>query len=195
MGSLADRLARLTNKVQRCHWHMVHDLDRMMWFDQAPLAERRQEQEKLSGIIGIELPAAEFEPVQPQDKEQIQQRVQHAQTQLQELAATLEQEGYPQAATYVAAARRRLFSYIQFWLETGLAAVRTTSYLERLVRELGRRLKRMAFGWSESGAAKMARILIKRICDPEQWNNYWKNQLRLVGNVLLTFRGAKVVPL
>lgn len=61
-------------------------------------------------------------------------------------------------------------------MATGLAAVRTTSYLERLMRELGRRLKRMASGWSESGAAKMARILIKRICDPEQWNHYWKNQ-------------------
>jgi hypothetical protein len=192
---LADRLARLTNKVQRCHWHMVHDLDRMLWFDKAPLGERRQQQKELSGIISIELPADEFEPVPQHDKEQIQQRVQHAQAELQKLSATLEQKGYPQAATYVAAARRRLFSYIEFWMETGLAALRTTSYLERLMRELGRRLKRMAFEWSESGAAKMARILIKRICDPEQWNNYWKNQLRIVGNVLISFRGAKVIPL
>lgn len=192
---LADRLARLTNKVQRCHWHMVHDLDRMMWFDQAPLAERRQQQKKLSAIISIELPADEFEPVQPQDKEQIQQRVQHAEVELQKLATVLNRRGYPQAATYVAAARRRLFSYIEFWMQTGVAALRTTSYLERLMRELGRRLKRMAFGWSESGAAKMARILIKRICDPEQWNSYWKNRLRIVGNVLISFRGAKTVSL
>jgi hypothetical protein len=190
---LADRLARLTNKVQRCHWHMVHDLDRMMWFDQAPLAERRRQQRKLSGIISIELPADDFEPVQQQDKEQIQERVQHAEAQLQKLAATLNQKGYPQAATYVAAARRRLFSYIEFWMETGVSALRTTSYLERLMRELGRRLKRMAFGWSESGAAKMARILIKRICDPEQWNTYWKNELRISGNVFISFQGAKVL--
>lgn len=192
---LADRLARLTNKVQRCHWHMVHDLDRMMWFDHAPLAERRQQQKKLSGIISIELPADDFEPVQQKDKEQIQQRVEHAEAELQKLAATLNQKGYPQAATYVAAARRRLFSYIEFWMETGVAALRTTSYLERLMRELGRRLKRIAFGWSESGAAKMARILIKRICDPDQWTAYWKNKLRLAGNVIISFQGAKVVSL
>jgi transposase-like protein len=160
-----------------------------------PFTERRQEQKKLSGLIGIELPAQEFEPVQPPDKAPIQQRVQHAQAQLQELAATLNQKGYPQAATYVEAARRRLFSYIEFWMETGVAAWRTTSYLERLMRELGRRLKRMAFGWSESGAAKMARILIKRICDPDQWTAYWKHKLRIAGNVLISFRGAKVVSL
>ena len=190
---LADRLARLTNKVQRCQWHMVHDLDRMMWFDDAPLAERRQQQKKLSGIISIELPADDFEPVQQQDKEQIQQRVQHAEAELEKLATALNQKGYPQAATYVAAARRRLFSYIEFWMETGVAALRTTSYLERLMRELGRRLKRMAFGWSETGAAKMARILIKRICDREQWTTYWKTKLRITGNVLISFHGAKVV--
>ena len=192
---LADRLARLTNKVQRCHWHMVHDLDRMMWFDKAPLGERRQQQKKLSGMIGIELPSGEFEPLQQKDKEQIQQRVQHAQSELQKLARALNHKGYSQAATYVAAARHRLFSYIEFWMETGLAAVRTTSFLERLMRELGRRLKRMAFGWSASGAAKMARILIKRICDPEQWNAYWKIKLGITGNVLISFRGAKVASL
>src|SRR5262249_4557267 len=41
---LAVRLARLVNSVQRCHWHMVYDLDRMMWYDKVPLANRREQQ-------------------------------------------------------------------------------------------------------------------------------------------------------
>jgi len=38
--------------------------------------------------------------------------------------------------------------------------------------ELARRLKRMAFGWSEEGAAKMARIIIKRFTSANQWEAY-----------------------
>ena len=78
-------------------------------------------------------------------------------------------------------------------MKTGVAAARTTSYLERLMRELGRRLKRIAFGWSEDGAAKMARIIIRRICSAQQWTDYWKNKLRLTEKVIVLFRSVKIV--
>lgn len=190
---LADRLARLVNSVQRCHWHMIHDLNTIMWFDKAPLAQRRAEQKKLAGILGIELPKGDFEAVRPQDKQELQERIRAADCQLDKLVGTLQQKGYGQAATYIASAQKRLFNYVHFWMQTGLAAPRTTSYLERLMRELGRRLKKIAFGWSESGAAQMARILIRRICSPEQWTDYWKTKLGLTGKVVVLFRGVKTV--
>jgi hypothetical protein len=60
-----------------------------------------------------------------------------------------------------------------------------------MMRELARRLKRMAFGWSEQGAAKMARIIIKRFTSANQWEAYWKKRLRIQGNVILTIRSIK----
>jgi hypothetical protein len=143
-----------------------------MWFDRAPLTERRQGQKQLAGLLAIELPAQEYEPVREQDQAECRQRINQAQGELERLAGMLAHKGYHQAATYVASATHRLFSYVRFWLQTGVAAARTTSLLERLMRELGRRLKRIAFGWSQAGAAKMARILIKKICDPQQWAAY-----------------------
>jgi hypothetical protein len=190
---LAEALSRLVNSVQRCHWHMTHDLDRMMWFDKAPLTQRRQEQKKLAAIIGIELPKEDFEHVKSEDKQQLEEKVRMADCQLDKLVGTLQEKGYGQAATYIASAQKRLFGYISFWMRTGVAAARTTSYLERLMRELGRRLKKIAFGWSEAGAAKMARILIRRICGQQQWIDYWKNRLGFTGKVLVSFRGAKVI--
>jgi hypothetical protein len=65
--------------------------------------------------------------------------------------------------------------------------------IERMMREIGRRLKKIAFGWSEKGAAKMARIIIKRITSSGEWEKYWNDRLRLNGNVMLVFRGAKVL--
>jgi hypothetical protein len=190
---LADRLARLVNSVQRCQWHMVHDLDRLMWFDKAPLAERRKEQRKLAAVIGIELPVQDFQTVKTEDKQELEQRVKTADDYLSNLVRTLRDKGYGQAATYVALAQDRLFKYVDFWMKTGVVAPRTTSYLERLMREIGRRLKRIAFGWSEKGAAKMARIIIRRICDEQQWQQYWNTTLGITGKVIVLFRGVKTV--
>jgi len=61
-----------------------------------------------------------------------------------------------------------------------------------MMRELARRLKRMAFGWSEEGAAKMARIIIKRFTSAGQWDKYWRKRLRIQDNVLLVLKAIKV---
>jgi len=64
--------------------------------------------------------------------------------------------------------------------------------IERMMREIGRRLKKIAFGWSEKGAAKMARIIIKRITSANEWDEYWKKRLRIEDNVILIYKGVKV---
>lgn len=76
-----------------------------------------------------------------------------------------------------------MFSYVRRWLLTGIVGPRASSMIERMMRELARRLKRMAFGWSEKGAAQMARIIIKRFTSDGQWDKYWKKKLRIQGNV------------
>jgi hypothetical protein len=64
--------------------------------------------------------------------------------------------------------------------------------IERMMREIARRLKRMAFGWSEEGAAKMARIIIKRFTSASQWKKYWQDRLRIQDNVMLVLKTIKV---
>jgi len=66
-----------------------------------------------------------------------------------------------------------------------------TSMIDRMMREIGRRLKKIAFGWSEKRAAKMARIIIKRITSGSKWDEYWRRQLRIEGNASLIYRGVK----
>lgn len=95
------------------------------------------------------------------------------------------------AAGYLETARERTFWRLEFWLETGLVTPATTGHLERLMLELGRRLKKLGFGWTGAGAAQMARILLRRITDPDQWAEYWKERLRLDGRVQIHFRSVK----
>lgn len=189
---LAEGLARLANEQQRCHWHAAHDLDFAMWGDKAGKEERREKQSLLAGILSIELPEEDFERVSEEDKAGILRSGIEAEKKVEDLVAELLNKGYTKAAYYVRKAKDKLFSYLRFWLRYGLVCPRVSSMIERMMREIGRRLKRMAFGWSDAGAAKMARIIIKRITNSGEWEKYWQERLRLSGNVMMVFRGVSV---
>lgn len=191
-NGLPQALAKLVAGQQRCPWHLVRDLSIALWKDGASLEQRRQQQYHVANLVGIELPPESLEQVKAEDKSALRQRVATAQQQLDELVQSLRTRGYSRAANYIAEAQDKLFRYVDFWLETGLVCPRTTGWLERVMRELGRRLKRMAFGWSERGAARMACVILRRITDPKEWEGYWQQRLGLNNNVLLKLRSVKV---
>jgi transposase-like protein len=191
-AGLAEGLSGLANGHQRCHWHMVRDLNHTLWDDDSPKSERDAYGKQLRGILGIELPADCVEPVREHDRKLIRERIKEAERQLDKLAGEFFGKGYVKAAGYVNRARDNLFSSLRFWLKCGIIGPRASSMIERMMREIGRRLKRIAFGWSEQGAAKMARIVIKRFSNAKQWEAYWLKKLRIDGKVILVYKGAYV---
>jgi hypothetical protein len=188
---LVQGLRHLADGHQRCHWHAVHDLDRILYHEKASLKQRRRFQKSLAAMISISLPQEDFQEVSEEDKSAIEQSVREAEHRLRQLIVELFQRGYAASARYVSNAKTRLFTYVRYWLKYGLVNPRATSMIERMMREIGRRLKRIAFGWSNSGAAKMTRIIIKRITTDGQWEGYWKTRLRIEGNVILLLQSIK----
>jgi hypothetical protein len=189
---LAQSLAGLCSGHQRSHWHLIRDLDYTMWQDDAGKLERRQMQKNLTAIIGIEIPEEDFEMVNDSDKTALNDAVSCAQRDVRRLIAKLLDKGYEMAADYLIRASKNMFSYVLRWLETGIVTPRVSMLIERMMRELARRLKRMAFGWSEEGAAKMARIIIKRFTSADHWEEYWRDRLRIQDNVMLVLKSIKV---
>jgi hypothetical protein len=185
---LCDALGKLCGSVQRCHWHTAHDLNYTLWQDDASKGERDLMQKELTAIIGIEIPQEDIEQVKDTDKAAIITAKNQADYEIRRLIQTLLHKGYHMAADYLIRASKNLFSYVDRWLATGIVSPRVSSLIERMMRELARRLKRMAFGWSEEGAAKMARIIIKRFTSANQWETYWKKRLNVQGNVILALR-------
>lgn len=145
-------------------------------------------------LLAIDVPAGDFEAVKPEEKTALAEQIQHARTQVDDLIGRLRRKQYEKAAGYLESARERMFRWLEFWLETGLVTPATTGYLARRMRELGRRLKKLGFGWTDAGAAQMARTLLRRITDPEAWAEYWKKRLRLDGKVQIHFRAVKAIP-
>ena len=188
---ICEHLGKLCGSRQRCHWHAVHDLNHFLWQEDADKKERVEMQKELAGIIGIELPKEDIEKVRDMDKAAIIAARHEADYEIRKFIGTLLTKGYNKAADYLISASKNLFSYVDRWLASGIVSPRVSSFIERMMRELARRLKRMAFGWSEEGAAKMARIIIKRFTSANQWEAYWKKRLNLQGNVIMAFRGVR----
>ena len=149
-------------------------------------------EKKLTAIIGIELPKEDFEMVNDSDKTALNDAVSCAESDVRRGSGKLLDKGYEMAGDYLIRASKNMFTDVRRRLKTGIVTPRVSMVIERMMRELARRLKRMAFGWSEEGAAKMARIIIKRFTSADHWEKYWRDRLRIQDNVMLILRSIKV---
>lgn len=156
---MAEAFAEQVELEQRCHWHVVRDLYHAMHHDGAELEVTKSLQKGLAGVLAIELPKEEFQKVSEDQKDEIEKRMEDADNLLVKLIDYLEMNGLKKAATYIAGARRSMFSYVRRWLKLGIVCPRASSLIERVIRELGRRLKKLAYNWSDKGAAKISRII------------------------------------
>lgn len=183
-------LKKLVHHKQRCQWHIPHDLRPLMKYqDKAEQEDVNYAMDKVGAIFQIEIPEKDFEEVETKDLVELNTKIHECEKVIQDLSIYLSNKGYSQAATYLANAKDDLFTYLRYWMKTGVVTPKVTSKLERLMREINRRIKKFAFNWSEKGAAIMTRIIIKRICSPKEWENYWLERMKLSGNIKLTFEG------
>jgi hypothetical protein len=149
-------------------------------------------QRGLAGSLAIELPGDDFEKVSENEKDKIEEQMDLADEALGRLINYLDMQGYDRAAKYITGARKGMFSYIKRWLKFGVVCPRASSLIERVIRELGRRLKRIAYNWSDKGAAKISRIILKKFTNEKEWEAYWKDKLGIVGNVAINIGNYKI---
>lgn len=181
---LADAFAGYVDDVQRCQWHVERDLYHAMRWDGGNTKTSRPYQKRLAGIMSIELPSEDFQKVTDEDKLELTKRMTEAEGKVQKLIDELTSKGYQKAADYLFKAKLGMFGYVRRWLKWGLVSPRASSMIERVMRELGRRIKKIAYGWSDKGVEKIARIILKRHSNPEEWRKYWETRNHPNGKVM-----------
>lgn len=187
---LGNGLKKLVHHKQRCLWHIPHELKPLMKYqDKAPEADVSEALGQMGAIFEIDIPEKDIEQVTVEEKVEINEKIIACEEQMKLLAQILATKGHKQAATYVDNMRSDMFTYLRFWMKTGVVTPRVSSKLERLMRELNRRIKKFAFNWSDRGAGKVTRILLKLICAPQEWEDYWLKRSKMSGNIRLTFEG------
>jgi hypothetical protein len=111
--------------------------------------------------------------------------MERAEAAIDQLIRYFQGRGYEAAASYMRRAKIGMFGYIRRWLKWGLISPRASSMVERVMRELGRRIKKIAYGWSDKGVTKVARIILKRFANAGVWEDYRQKRMDIIGNVVV----------
>ena len=168
-------------ETQRCTWHGPRGLYHALWEDGIKKKESQPETDKLKQFIGIELPEGDFEILKEEDKKQVKSQYESSKSKIKELIETFREKGYKHGTAYLENLSERLFTNIELWLKTGIIAPKTTSLLERVFREIGRRLKRIAWGWADKTVTNLSKMIMIRQYSREKWERYWKEKLGIKG--------------
>lgn len=166
---------------QRCTWHASRGLYYSLWQDGVKKKESQPHMDKIKQLIGVELPEGDFEILKEEDKARVRDKYERSKADIQELIKVFHTKGYKHGATYLEKLSSRLFTNIELWLQTGVIAPKATSLLERVFREIGRRLKKIAWGWSDSAVTNISKMIMIRQYSRDQWEKYWKKKLGIRG--------------
>ena len=145
-------------------------------------------------LIGIELPKTDYELLEEPDKQAVEEKYKASRTEITELIETFKTRGYHHGAAYLENLSQRLFTNIELWLKTGVIAPKTTSLLERIFREIGRRIKRIAWGWADDTVSKLSKMIVLKKYSQEKWKRYWKQKLGIEGNFTIEISLIEICP-
>ena len=173
---------------QRCSWHGPRGLYHALWEDGLKKKDSQPQTDKLKQLIGIELPESDFQILKDEDKQPVKQRYEASKKEIAEMIKLFKDKGYGHGAAYLQNLSERLFTHIEIWLKTGVIAPKTISLLERVFREIGRRLKKIAWGWSDKAVTNLSKMIMIKQYSREKWEQYWKAKLGIEGyfNIQIT---------
>jgi hypothetical protein len=179
---------------QRCTWHGPRGLYHALWEDGLKKKDSQPAIDKIKHLIGIELPEGDFEILKEEDKEPVKTQYNASKAQIQELIETFRQRGYTHGASYLENLSDRLFTHIEMWLKSGVIAPKTISLLERVFREVGRRLKKIAWGWCDKAATKLSKMILLKQYSCSKWEKYWKQKLGIEDHFDIQIASIKLSP-
>jgi len=175
-------LSGVVRAPQRCTWHASRGLYHAMWEDGQGKKESHPLQEKMAKIVAVEIPAGDYDQLNPEAIEAVREKYREAKKDMNDLIEVLHQKNCPHAVEYLKNLVKGLYHQVDMWLATGIIAPKTTSRLERLFRELARRLKRIAWGWSDRVATKLSKMIMIKQYKPEVWKKYWLKKVGIEGH-------------
>jgi len=186
-------LADIAN-TQRCTWHASRGLYHALWEDGIKKKESLPFSKDLRQLVGIEVPSEAYQLLQEKDKEPVKAQYDTSKKEIQALIQVFREKGYHHAVEYLENLSRRVFTHVELWLETGVIAPKTISLLERVFREIGRRIKRIAWGWSDRVATKLSKMILIRQYSRDRWEQFWKKKLVIEGHLKIKLQSIHIVP-
>ena len=187
-------LGHLARSEQRCQWHLTSEFKGVFQYqDDGKKSERKIYQGEIQETIDkVHAEAMDKEKIKDalERKLNLEKEIIDAEKKLNELANKLEENNYGASAVYLRNSIYKIFTYLRIYMRTGILGPKVTSRLERLMREIGRRIKRIAYNWSAKGAALMTYLILVRCMNRKLWDKYWEKFLNATGDLKLTLEYA-----
>lgn len=178
-------LGNLAQDIQRCQWHIPRQLGFALYNDGVKRPEQTPHINKMAGLIKVELPSGDYRSIPRGMRDQIHGQVLEGKAAMNALMLGFQRKGYLAAASYLRNATEHTFTVVEKWLELGYMPPKAISLLERVMREMGRRIKKIGASWKDRGVLAVARVLLTRIYDPKRWREYWEKLLDLHGRCVV----------
>ena len=157
---------------QRCIWHGGRDLGYALWKDGLDKEAMDRPIEDFKKVITIDT----------EDRKDIEVRLIESKEALNGLIESLKERGLEASSNYVENLSKGIFTYVGLLLEKGEVISRTTGPIERSIREIGRRIKKVGGSWTDKGALTLIKLLWKRILENDELKRFWRESLGLNGN-------------
>ncbi|MCM0606635.1 MAG: hypothetical protein KA715_11140 [Xanthomonadaceae bacterium] len=141
----------------------------------------------------IPLPTQNHESVSENEKLELESQILKAEIEMMNLVKELKYKQYYETATYLDNAIRNFFTHIRIWIRKGTAPPKVSSQIERLMREIKLRFKKIGTNWSPRGAAQMSKLVLKQNTSGNTWGEYWSEALKLDGKILARYVGVQFV--
>lgn len=144
---------------------MTHELTPLLRYqDLVAKDEAIKVSDELHDLLYLDLPEADADPLKSlENKLKIETHLLKTKSSIDNFILELKMKGYKKAKTFVENAKSQLFTYVENWIKTGISNPKVTSLVERMMREIKRRIKRMGYRWSEQGAEKMTRVILLQL--------------------------------
>jgi hypothetical protein len=179
---------------QRCAWHAPRGVYHAFWEDGLKKKDSQPVTDKIKQLIGIELPKGDYEILKEEDKDEVKSKYETSKSEIKQLIETFREKGYQHGTAYLENLSERLFTNIEIWLRTGVIAPKTTSLLERVFREIGRRLKRIAWGWADKTVTNLSKMIMIRQYSRDKWEKYWKQKMGINGYFEIQLKSVTLAP-
>jgi hypothetical protein len=157
---------------QRCIWHGSRDLGYVLWKDGVKKEEREKIIEDFRDIINIS----------DRGRKDIEERLNKSEEEMRKLVKTLRENKLESSAVYVERLSKGIFTYVKLLIERGEEIGKTTGPIERAIREIGRRIKRVGGSWTDVGALNLIKLLWKRVFEGDELKKFWEERFCLDGN-------------
>ena len=192
---LVRAMKKLADTHQRCLFHITHELVPLLQYKDLTSKDTAVKlSEELNSLLYIDLPESNTEPLKSlEDKLNIELKLIDMKTAVENFISELKNRGYNKAQTFIENSKNQMFTYIDNWLKTGVSNPKVTSLVERTMREIKRRIKKIGFAWSEKGTEKMTRLVLLQLSSTNKyWENHWLSKTGANADIKLSFLGVDV---